>query len=47
MSSANGYCKLGDLRIVMDGCIARVPRPPFFVTPTEVPADQFAFTQGP
>ena len=47
MSIANWYFKLGDLRIVMDGYITRVPGPPFFVASTEFPADQFAFTQGP
>jgi hypothetical protein len=47
MSIANWYFKLGDLRIVMDGYITRVPGPPFFFAPSGFPADQFAFTQGP
>ena len=47
MSIANWYFKLGDLRIIMDGYIARVPGPPFFFAPPGFPADQFAFTQGP
>ena len=47
MSIANWYFKLGDLRIVMDGYITRVPGPPFFVPSPQFPADQFAFTIGP
>lgn len=47
MSIANWYFRLGDLRIVMDGYITRVPGPPFFFAPVGFPADQFAFTQGP
>lgn len=47
MSIANWYFKLGDLRIVMDGYITRVPGPPFFVASPQFPADQFAYTQGP
>ena len=47
MSIANWYFKIGDLRIVMDGYITRVPGPPFFVPSPQFPADQFAFTIGP
>jgi len=47
MSIANWYFKLGDLRIIMDGYITRVPGPPFFFAPPGFPNDQFAFTQGP
>jgi L-ascorbate metabolism protein UlaG (beta-lactamase superfamily) len=47
MSIANWYFKLGDLRIVMDGYITRVPGPPFFVASQQFPADMFAYTQGP
>jgi L-ascorbate metabolism protein UlaG (beta-lactamase superfamily) len=47
MSIANWYFKFGNLRIVMDGYITRVPGPPFFVASPQFPADQFAFTQGP
>lgn len=47
MSIANWYFKIGDLRIVMDGYISRVPGAPFFVPSPQFPADQFAFTIGP
>jgi hypothetical protein len=47
MSIANWYFKLGDLRIVMDGYITRVPGPPFFVASQQFPADVYAYTQGP
>ena len=47
MSIANWYFKIGDLRIVMDGYITRVPGPPFFVPSPQFPADQFATTLGP
>jgi len=47
MSIANWYFKIGDLRIIMDGYITRVPGPPFFVPSPQFPADQFAFTIGP
>jgi L-ascorbate metabolism protein UlaG (beta-lactamase superfamily) len=47
MSIANWYFKFGDMRIVMDGYITRVPGPPFFFAPAAFPADQFAFTTGP
>ncbi len=43
MSIANWYFKLGDLRIVMDGYITRVPSS-VFVASTTHPADIFAFT---
>jgi hypothetical protein len=47
MSIANWYFKVGDLRIVMDGYISRVPGAPFFVPSPQFPADQFALTIGP
>jgi L-ascorbate metabolism protein UlaG (beta-lactamase superfamily) len=47
MSIANWYFRIGDLRIVMDGYISRVPGAPFFVPSPQFPADQFAFTIGP
>jgi len=47
MSIANWYFKIGDLRIVMDGYISRVPGAPYFVPSPQFPADQFAFTIGP
>jgi len=47
MSIANWYFRLGDLRIIMDGYITRVPGPPFFFPPAGNPADPYAFTQGP
>lgn len=47
MSIANWYFKIGDLRIVMDGYISRVPGPPFFVPSVEFPADRYAYTEGP
>jgi L-ascorbate metabolism protein UlaG (beta-lactamase superfamily) len=47
MSIANWYFKLGDLRIIMDGYITRVPGPPFFVPSSQFPADVYATTQGP
>ncbi len=47
MSIANWYFRIGDLRIVMDGYISRVPGAPFFVPSTQFPADQFATTIGP
>jgi L-ascorbate metabolism protein UlaG (beta-lactamase superfamily) len=47
MSIANWYFKIGDVRIVMDGYITRVPGPPFFVASPQFPADQYAYTQGP
>lgn len=47
MSIANWYFKVGDLRIVMDGYISRVPGAPFFIPSPQFPADQFAFTIGP
>src|SRR5262249_362900 len=47
MSIANWYFKIGNLRILMDGYITRVPGPPFFFAPAGFPNDQFAFTVGP
>ena len=47
MSIANWYFKIGDMRILMDGYISRVPGAPFFVPSPQFPADQFATTIGP
>ena len=47
MSIANWYFKIGDLRIVMDGYISRVPGPPFFVASPQFPNDLYATTLGP
>jgi L-ascorbate metabolism protein UlaG (beta-lactamase superfamily) len=47
MSIANWYFKIGDMRILMDGYISRVPGAPFFVPSPQFPADQFATTLGP
>jgi hypothetical protein len=46
MSIANWHIKIGDLRMVMDGYITRVPNN-IFVRSTQFPADQFAFTSAP
>ncbi|HYS11386.1 MAG TPA: hypothetical protein VEP66_21800 [Myxococcales bacterium] len=46
MSIANWHFKTGDLRMVMDGYITRVPQN-IFVRSTQFPADQFAFTSQP
>src|SRR5204862_6766860 len=45
MSIANWHFKIGDLRMVMDGYITRVPNN-IFVRSTQFPADQFAFTSA-
>jgi hypothetical protein len=47
MSIANWYFKIGDVRIVMDGYITRVPGPPFFVPSPQFPNDLYATTLGP
>src|SRR5476649_154339 len=47
MSVANWYFKIGDLRIVLDGYISRVPGPPFFYAPKSYPGDQYAYTKAP
>lgn len=47
MSIANWYFKIGDVRIVMDGYISRVPGPPYFVASPQFPADIYATTIGP
>lgn len=47
MSIANWYFKIGDMRILMDGYISRVPGPPFFVPSTQFPNDMYATTLGP
>src|ERR1700750_713803 len=45
MSIANWYFRIGDKRIMMDAYITRVPGPPFFFAPPDLPGDQYAFTQ--
>ena len=47
MSIANWYIKIGDLRIVLDGYISRLPGPPFFYAPKSFPGDQYAYTKAP
>jgi L-ascorbate metabolism protein UlaG (beta-lactamase superfamily) len=47
MSIANWYFKIGDRKIMMDAYITRVPGPPFFVAPPDVPGDLYAYTQKP
>jgi hypothetical protein len=47
MSIANWYFKIGDKRIMMDAYITRVPGPPFFYAPPDLPGDQYAYTQKP
>ena len=39
MSIANWYIKIGDMRIVLDGYISRLPGPPFFYAPKSFPKD--------
>ena len=46
MSIANWYFKIGDLRIVLDGYISRLPGPPFFYAPKSYPKDQYAYTKA-
>jgi len=46
MSIASWYIKVGDLNIVLDGYISRVPGPPFFYAPKSYPKDQYAYTKG-
>lgn len=45
MSIANWYFKVGDKRIMMDAYITRIPGPPFFYAPPNIPGDQYAYTQ--
>ena len=45
MSIANWYFKVGDKKIMMDAYIARLPGPPFFYAPPNLPGDQYAYTQ--
>lgn len=45
MSIANWYFKIGDKRIMMDAYITRIPGPPFFYAPPNMPGDQYAYTQ--
>jgi len=45
MSIANWYFKIGDKRIMMDAYITRVPGPPFFYAPPNIPGDLYAYTQ--
>jgi L-ascorbate metabolism protein UlaG (beta-lactamase superfamily) len=47
MSIANWYFKIGDLRIVLDGYITRLPGAPFFYAPRSYPGDQYAYTRAP
>jgi len=47
MSIANWYFRIGDLRIVMDGYITRLPGPPFFFAPAGDPGDIYGLTLGP
>jgi L-ascorbate metabolism protein UlaG (beta-lactamase superfamily) len=47
MSIANWYFRIGDKRIMMDAYITRVPGPPFFYAPPDLPGDQYAYTQKP
>jgi len=47
MSIASWYLKFGNLRIVLDGYISRVPGPPFFYPPRSFPKDQYAYTRSP
>ena len=47
MSIANWYFKIGDKRILMDGYITRIPGPPFFQAPPNIPGDLYAYTQKP
>src|SRR5262249_31130696 len=46
MSIASWYIKVGDLDIVLDGYISRVPSPPFFYAPKSYPKDQYAYTKA-
>jgi len=46
MSIANWYIKIGDMRIVLDGYISRLPGPPFFYAPKSFPKDQYAYTKA-
>jgi len=46
MSIANWYFKIGDLRIILDGYVSRVPGPPFFYAPKSFPNDQYAYTRA-
>lgn len=45
MSIANWYFKVGDKRIMMDAYISRLPGPPFFYAPPDIPGDQYAYTR--
>jgi hypothetical protein len=47
MSIANWYFKVGDKRIMMDAYITRIPGPPFFYAPPNIPGDLYAYTQKP
>ena len=47
MSIANWYIKIGDLRILLDGYVTRLPGPPFFFAPKSFPGDQYAYTKAP
>src|SRR6478609_6347491 len=43
MSIANWYFRIGAKRIMMDAYITRVPGPPFFFAPPDLPGDQYAY----
>jgi len=47
MSIANWHFTIGNLRIVMDGYITRLPGPPFFLAPAGDPGDVFGLTAFP
>ncbi len=47
MSIANWYFRIGDVGVLMDGYITRVPGPPFFHAPAGDPGDIFGLTQFP
>ena len=47
LEKINWYIKIGDMRIVLDGYITRLPGPPFFFAPKSFPGDQYAYTKAP
>ena len=47
MSIANWYFKIGDLRIVLDGYITRLPGAPFFYASKNYPKGQYTYTRAP
>ncbi len=46
MSISNWYIKIGEVRIVLDGYVTRLPGAPFFFAPKSFPGDQYAYTKG-